>query len=254
MSGSCSACGAVLRPGASFCPSCGSSVVAVAPAPTAGSAGRGLSSTTVITAGVIAVVALIGVAAGVLLSRGGDDGVVASGGDSTAPVTNGDPTAGDPASGNGATAEGPGGPEGGGSSGSAERASPAASDSGDASDTDPSIVGAPPAVPSPSEAGTEVSGWIAQLGSFGERSSAEERRAEVHARDPSLVVEILDSSQYASLAPDYYVTYVGPFMDGPSAYGLCGRLSGIDCIANYVSQDRDDCPLAYPPQQYNNCS
>jgi hypothetical protein len=64
--------------------------------------------------------------------------------------------------------------------------------------------------------------------------------------------QVLNSSDYASLTPGFWVIYyAGPFTDGTQALAYCaahGRTTSNQCIGRYLSQSPQDRSYAcYPP-------
>lgn len=222
---SCAGCGTELGPNAAFCPVCGApaAVDRSTRPPDSVAAGPQPRSNAVVASAVIAVVAVLGISVGVLLSRslGGSEQAGDPDPTTTRPVSDDRPTS--------TVLELP--------PSSLTPPSPTTSSS--------------TTTPVSRVEGTGLAGWIAQFGSFRDRDGAERRLLEVLEQDPTLDVRILHSSDYASLSPRYYVPYAGPFADGPSAYAACSFVND-PCVGNYVSQDVADCPRSYP-QTASNC-
>lgn len=106
-----------------------------------------------------------------------------------------------------------------------------------------------PRVPTSARPGDDASDtWIAQLASLTKNTAAadlERHRAEI-ATQTGLEVRVLDSSDFASLTPGYWVIYhPGHFVDGHQALETCrahGRDTEQSCVGRYLShveQHRD---------------
>ena len=114
--------------------------------------------------------------------------------------------------------------------------------------------GTAPATGSAGTAPTQSSGiWIAQLASISvSAGSAKRQKAldEIMTEIPG--AQYLDSSNYASLNPGYWVVYyAGPFSDGNQALRYCathGRTTRNQCIGRFLSHDvRDKFYMCFPP-------
>jgi len=99
----------------------------------------------------------------------------------------------------------------------------------------------------PAEASADS--WVVQLASIGAATSpseVERRRSAAEAR-LGRPVYVLDSSDFASLRPGYFVLYnPGPYFDGTAALAVCtsAGLADGDCFGRYLSHDRADRPYA----------
>lgn len=100
--------------------------------------------------------------------------------------------------------------------------------------------------PPTSSVESEPGQWIAQLASLRRSTSSaevERRRTEIAART-DLDVRVLDSSQFASLVPGYWVLYhPGNFVDGHQALATCkerGRATEQTCVGRYLSHAAED--------------
>ncbi|HCU92921.1 MAG TPA: hypothetical protein DHU96_09355 [Actinobacteria bacterium] len=95
--------------------------------------------------------------------------------------------------------------------------------------------------------------WIAQLASVPVSAGTGRLQAvlaQVRQQIPS--AQVLDSSQYASLNPGYWVVYcAAPFTDGTQALDYCaahGRPTRTQCIGRYLSHNSADFHYqCYPP-------
>lgn len=112
-----------------------------------------------------------------------------------------------------------------------------------------------PTSPQPADDPSDT--WIAQLASLPRNTSTsdlERSRAEI-ATQTGLDVRVLDSSDFASLTPGYWVIYYpGHFTDGHQALETCrahGRSKEQSCIGRYLShvgQHRElVCRFSEPP-------
>lgn len=112
-----------------------------------------------------------------------------------------------------------------------------------------------PTSPRPGDDASDT--WIAQLASLPRNTSAadlERNRAEIAAQT-GLDVRVLDSSDFASLTPGYWLIYhPGPFADGHQALETCrahGRDTEQSCVGRYLShieQHRElVCRFSEPP-------
>lgn len=100
--------------------------------------------------------------------------------------------------------------------------------------------------PPTSSLDSEPGQWIAQLASLRRSTSSaevERRRAEIATRT-GLDVRVLDSSEFASLVPGYWVIYhPGNFVDGHQALATCkarGRATEQSCVGRYLSHAEED--------------
>jgi hypothetical protein len=99
----------------------------------------------------------------------------------------------------------------------------------------------------PAEASADS--WIVQLASIEQTTSlseVERRRSAAEAR-LDRPVYVLDSSDFASLRPGYFVLYnPGPYLDGAVALAVCtdAGLPDDDCFGRYLSHDIADRPYA----------
>ncbi len=95
--------------------------------------------------------------------------------------------------------------------------------------------------------------WIAQLASVpatAGRAQLQRMLAEIRIEIPG--AQYLDSSNYASLNPGYWVVYYrGAFNDGNQALHYCaahGRSTRNQCVGRFLSQDIRDKPyICFPP-------
>ncbi|GHC53265.1 hypothetical protein [Streptomyces flavofungini] len=95
--------------------------------------------------------------------------------------------------------------------------------------------------------------WIAQLASVAHQEGEKHaRRALAAIRESVPYAQLLDSSDFASLNPGYWVIYEpGPYRDGTRALRFCesvGRTQADDCVGRYLSHDRRDRDLVCLPQ------
>jgi serine/threonine protein kinase len=111
--------------------------------------------------------------------------------------------------------------------------------------TAPAGTAAPPSTTGPLGADAPDDLWIAQLESIPLTASAERLDAAltaVRAQVPQAAV--LNSSQYASLRPGYWVIYyAASFASGTQALTYCaehGRTTSTQCIGRYLSHDSAD--------------
>jgi eukaryotic-like serine/threonine-protein kinase len=86
--------------------------------------------------------------------------------------------------------------------------------------------------------------WIAQLASLRRATPSaevERRRADIAKRTG---LDVLDSSEFASLVPGYWVIYFpGNFADGHQALATCrerGRTTEQSCVGRYLSHAEAD--------------
>ncbi|MEL3949394.1 MULTISPECIES: hypothetical protein [Streptomyces] len=105
--------------------------------------------------------------------------------------------------------------------------------------------------------------WIAQLASVahqeGEKSA---RRTLAEIRRSVPYAQLLDSGDFASLRPGYWVVYEpGPYPDGTRALRFCesvGRTAPDDCVGRYLSHDRRDrslvCLPRWPAEPVGGCT
>ncbi|MFD5632948.1 hypothetical protein ACFWJM_02180 [Streptomyces sp. NPDC127077] len=96
--------------------------------------------------------------------------------------------------------------------------------------------------------------WIAQLASVPKRSGIEARdQALTEIRRTVPGAQTLDSDDFASLHPGYWVVYwAGPFTDGRAALAFCktvGRTEATDCMGRYLSHETRDLPLICLPHE-----
>lgn len=96
--------------------------------------------------------------------------------------------------------------------------------------------------------------WIAQLASVPKQSGTEARdRALTEIRRTVPGAETLDSDDFASLRPGYWVVYwAGPFANGRAALAFCetvGRTEANDCVGRYLSRDVHDLTLICRPHE-----
>jgi len=110
------------------------------------------------------------------------------------------------------------------------------------------------ATPKAADAPAPASGvWIAQLASVPVSTGFAELQSEmdqVRAEIPG--AHYLDSSDYASLNPGYWVVYYpGSFTDGTQAVDFCaahGRTTRNQCVGRFLSHDiRDKTHICFPP-------
>lgn len=95
--------------------------------------------------------------------------------------------------------------------------------------------------------------WIAQLASVDVRAgSGELQRVQTQVQRDVPQVQVLASSEYASLRSGYWVVYYrGPFVDGTAALTFCrihGRTIADECVGRYLSNDPTDSKyICFPP-------
>ena len=95
--------------------------------------------------------------------------------------------------------------------------------------------------------------WVAQLASVPIAASSEQLKnvlAAVRTEIPE--AGYLDSSDFASLRPGYWmVYYLGSFQNGNDALEYCaahGRTSRNQCVGRYISHNRSDVTyMCFPP-------
>lgn len=101
-------------------------------------------------------------------------------------------------------------------------------------------------VPSEPAGGAAADSWIAQLASLPGSTAAEEvaRQRSRIAEETGLDAFVLNSSDFASLNPGYWVVYAtGDFADGYQALDACrarGRTSEESCVGRYLSHAASD--------------
>jgi len=116
----------------------------------------------------------------------------------------------------------------------------------------PSAGGETPPTTAPPPAGPDNI-WIAQLASVAvSQGSARLDRVLARIRIDIPGAQVLNSSDYASLRPDYWVVYYpGPFGNGTQALDFCaahGRTTSNLCIGRFLSHDAADYYYrCYPP-------
>ena len=108
--------------------------------------------------------------------------------------------------------------------------------------------------PVASVAGPQASGvWIAQLASVPVSAGPAELQKELNQIQAEIPgAQYLDSSDYASLNPGYWVVYyAGSFTDGTQALSYCashGRTTSNQCVGRYLSHDaQDKSHICFPP-------
>lgn len=112
-----------------------------------------------------------------------------------------------------------------------------------------SVIASPTQAPTPTTTGV----WIAQLASVpisAGPAQIQQVLAEVRADIPN--AQYLNSSDYASLNPGYWVVYyMGSFSDGDQALHYCaahGRTNKNQCVGRFLSNDvRDKSYICSPP-------
>lgn len=119
---------------------------------------------------------------------------------------------------------------------------------------DGAISESPPSLPAEPAAGEDsVNTWILQLTSLPRSLGSDEvAKARVGAeRELSLPVRVLDSSNFASLNPGFWLLYhPGNYSNGAQALEACavhGLASEERCIGRYLSHDDNDRTLACFP-------
>jgi eukaryotic-like serine/threonine-protein kinase len=128
-------------------------------------------------------------------------------------------------------------------------ASGAASGIGHPGPTASSAAASPTEVPTPTTTGV----WIAQLASVPiSAGSAQLQQVLAEVRTDIPNAQYLDSSDYASLNPGYWVVYyMGSFGDGDQALHYCaahGRTNKNQCVGRFLSNDiRDKSYICFPP-------
>ena len=94
---------------------------------------------------------------------------------------------------------------------------------------------------------TDANTWTAQLASIpvGNDAQLQAEYQGISAAIPD--VKVVNSSDFGSLTPGYWVIYhPGRFSDGSAAFGYCqeqGRSIPQDCFGRYVSHDAGDAKL-----------
>ncbi|MFD0415628.1 hypothetical protein [Streptomyces sp. NPDC127108] len=105
--------------------------------------------------------------------------------------------------------------------------------------------------------------WIAQLASVAHHEGEQSARRTLAAIRRSVpYAQVLDSSDFASLHPGYWVVYEpGPYRDGTQALRFCksvGRTEAGDCVGRYLSHDRRDrnlvCLPRWPAEPVGGCT
>lgn len=96
--------------------------------------------------------------------------------------------------------------------------------------------------------------WIAQLASVAHQEGEKQARRTLAAiRESVPYAQLLDSNDFASLNPGYWVIYEpGPYRNGTRALQFCesvGRTEPDDCVGRYLSHDRRDRDLVCLPQR-----
>lgn len=117
----------------------------------------------------------------------------------------------------------------------------------------PTPTSSPPTAAPPGKPTQPSAGWIAQLASIPvSAGSAQLQQALNEIRTEIPRAQYLNSSNYASLNPGYWVIYyMGPFNDGNQALYYCashGRTNRNQCVGRFLSHDAQDRSyICFPP-------